>query len=361
MPKRSRPTTKDSVSSQTDVCCSPENVLTENKSQSEPQPVWSRSLSAEIAARVGLINQEIDRYLLTNAGEPPVLYEAAYHLIRAGGKRLRSLLILLSCEAVGGKVEEVLPITVAAELIQTASLIRDDMIDRDDFRRGVETVHRKYGNDVAMLAADLLIAQGIRMVGQYGTAELLQHVGAAGVEMCEGEALDVLTERKTDRDLSMERYIDTVRRKTVAFIDASTKIGSLVGKATKVQQEALAQYAQSFGIAFQIRDDIMDVTSSQEVTGKSVRSDLRWIRSNYPLIVALESCSTTKRTECLETLSMGSIGEALDLIRETGAVEVAMRTAEDYVEAAKLALRGQGFPNEHLLRQLADSVLEREY
>jgi geranylgeranyl diphosphate synthase type I len=310
---------------------------------------------------MNLINKEIDRHLLASTGEPAVLYEAAYHLIRAGGKRLRSLLILLSCEAVGGKIDEVLPITVAAELIQTASLIRDDMIDHDDFRRGVETVHKKYGNDLAMLAADLLIAQGVRMVGQYGTAELLRHVGTAGVDMCEGEALDVLTEKKADDDLSLDRYVDTVRRKTVAFIDASTKIGSMAGKATKAQQEVLGQYAESLGIAFQIRDDVMDITSSKEVTGKPVHSDLRWVRSNYPLIVALESCSRERRTECLDALSKGFIDIALDLIRETGAIETSMKTAEDYVESAKMALEGGRFPNENLLKELADSILQRDY
>ncbi|RDE11053.1 MAG: hypothetical protein C4K47_10675 [Candidatus Thorarchaeota archaeon] len=310
---------------------------------------------------MNLINREIDRHLLANSGEPPILYEAAYHLIRAGGKRLRSLLILLSCEAVGGKIEEVLPITVAAELIQTASLIRDDMMDCDDYRRGVETVHKKYGNNLALLAADLLIAQGVWMVGQYGTTELLRHVGAAGVDMCEGEALDVLTEKKADEDLSLERYIDTVKRKTVAFIDASTKIGSMTGKGTEAQQEVLGQYAESLGIAFQIRDDVMDITSSREVTGKSVRSDLRWIRSNYPLIVALESCSRERRTECLDALSKGSIDCALDLIRETGAIEAAMKTAEDYVQSAKVALQRERFPNQSLLEELADSVLQRDY
>lgn len=335
--------------------------MTENTHQSEPRPFWLHSSSPEFVSRINLISQEIERHLVTNTGEPTLLYEAAYHLVRAGGKRLRPLLILLSCEAVGGKMEEALPIAVAAELIQTASLIRDDIIDRDDFRRGVETVHKKYGNDLAMLAADLLVAQAVLMVGKHGTAELLRHVGSAAVEMCEGEALDLLTEKRADEDVSTEKYINTVRRKTVAFIDASTRIGTIVGKGTKDQQEALVRYAESLGIAFQIRDDILDVTSSREATGKSVRSDLRWMRSNYPLTVALESCSRKERVECLEALSNGSIDDALALIHETGAIEAATRNAGSYVQAAKMSLCGHGFPNEHLLKELADSVLERGY
>ncbi len=332
-----------------------------NTQQSESSPTWLHSSSPEFVSRINLINRDIERHLLANTGEPTLLYEAAYHLVRAGGKRLRSLLILLSCEAVGGKLDEALPIAVAAELIQTASLIRDDIIDRDDFRRGVETVHKKYGNDLAMLAADLLVAQAVLLVGKHGTAELLQHVGSAGVEMCEGEAFDLLTEKKADEDLSTEMYISTVRRKTVAFIEASTRMGTLVGKGTKQQQDALAQYAESLGIAFQIRDDILDVTSCKEVTGKSVRSDLRWMRSNYPLTVALESCSNEDRIECLEALSKGLIENSLGLISRTGAVELATRKAECYVQAAKMSVRGQGFPNERLLMELADSVLKRGY
>ena len=359
MPKRDPTTAKGTVLPKAAVCTSSERDAGQQAEREMIKPPLTPSLHPEIAARIDLINGAMDEYLSTDSGEPALLYQAAHHLIAAGGKRLRSLLILLCCEAVGGTAKDVLPIAVATELIQTASLIRDDMMDRDEFRRGVMTVHRKFGEDIAMLAADLLVAQAVRMVGQHGRPEVLEHAGLAGVRMCEGETLDLLIER--EGMFSEEQYMNTVKRKTAAFMEAAAKIGSCIGKGTQSQQDALSRYAATLGIAFQIRDDILDVTSTQEATGTSVRSDLRWVRSNLPLIHALAVSPQKKRETCQRKLSEGDVEEAMHLIEKTESIEYASMTARNYVEQGKAALEGQGFPNERLLRCFADLVSEREY
>jgi len=359
LPKRGPTTAKGTTSPKVAVCTGSESEVRRETEREMTKPPLSPSLHPEIIARIDLIDGALDRYLSTDSGEPAVLYEAAHHLIAAGGKRLRSLLIILCCEAVGGTTKDALPIAVAAELIQTASLIRDDMMDHDDFRRGVMTVHRKFGEDIATLAADLLVAQAVRMVGQHGRPELLEYVGLAGVRMCEGETLDLLVER--EGMLSEEQYMDTVKRKTAAFMEAAAKIGSCIGKGSQAQQDALSRYAAALGVAFQVRDDILDVTSTQEVTGTSVRSDLKWSRSNLPLIHALAASPEKKREICQRKLSKGPVKEAMHLIEETESIEYASRTAKTYVEQAKAALEGQRFPNERLLNCLADLVSEREY
>ena len=359
MPKRSSTTVKGTTSPEVTVCTGSESNMRQETDQEKTKPPLSATLHPEIVARMDLIDGAMDKYLSTDSGEPAVLYQAAHHLIAAGGKRLRSLLILLCCEAVGGTTKDALPIAVATELIQTASLIRDDMMDHDDFRRGVMTVHRKFGDDIATLAADLLVAQAVRMVGQHGRPELLEYAGLAGVRMCEGETLDLLIER--EGVLSEKQYMDTVKRKTAAFMEAAAKIGSCIGKGSRAQQDALSRYAAALGIAFQIRDDILDVTSTQEVTGTSVCSDLRWTRSNLPLIHALEVGPEKKSGNCRTKLSDGHVEEAMHLIEETGSIEYASNAARSYVEQAKAALEGQGFPNDRVLKFLADLVLEREY
>ena len=164
-------------------------------------------------------------YIHSQKGDPEVLYNAAYHLITAGGKRLRALVTLLSCEAVGGSIKKVLPITVAAELLQTASLIHDDIIDEDELRRGVPTVHKKYGHDIAILAGDFLIAQAFKIIGEHGTPELVANIGAGGVRMCEGEVFDLFITPEHEARFTTDEYLKMIERKTAVFLEEAARTG----------------------------------------------------------------------------------------------------------------------------------------
>jgi geranylgeranyl pyrophosphate synthase len=315
----------------------------------------------KLKQRMGLINQEIERYLDKEQIEPITLRDAAYHLILAGGKRLRSLILLLSCEAVGGDIKKVLPITVAVELLQTASLIHDDIIDDGLMRRGVQTVHRLYGDKIAILAGDLLIAWAIRLIGEFGTPELLRHIGSGGMQLCEGEAEDLLMSIEEQENLGETQYFHMVERKTAVFLKNAAFIGAMIGDATPTQREVLVHYAELLGYAFQLRDDILDLQSSQDVSGKTVRSDLRWKRNNYPLIYALESSSKTERKHSLETLDSGNLDYVLKLIEKTNAIYHTNELAKSFVSRAKQALDDCEFPVKELLNQVADFVLIRQY
>ena len=315
----------------------------------------------ELQSRLVAIEEEINRVIESERGEPEILYETAQHLLQAGGKRIRSLLTTLSCEAVGGTFEEALPFAIATEFVQTASLIHDDVIDEDDTRRGVESTHKKYGNRMAIIAGDLLIAQAVKIVSKFSSPELMYVIADAGVKMCEGEASDILMYFTTPKLLTKEAYFEIVRRKTVSFMRAAIKIGGMVGKATEDQLAILDSFGEQMGYAFQIRDDILDVIASTTTTGKTVHSDLKGSKTNYVLIHALGACSESESTKCMDLLNEGSIEFALQLIETTDAVKHASDLAQEYTEKAKEVIRNKGFMNEDLLCALADLAGDRDF
>ncbi len=313
----------------------------------------------EIKSRLTIINSEIKKQLQENRGEPRELYETAYHLLDAGGKRLRSLLVLLACEAVEGDIEKVLPIAIATEFAQTASLIHDDIIDDDSVRRGVETVHLKFGQKMAILAGDLLIAQSIRLLGKHASSEILVQIAYSGIRLCEGEAEDMLMSAENPEVLTVDKYLGMIDKKTVSFIKTTVTMGALVVGASKEQQDALGEYGVNLGFAFQIRDDILNVTSPQHITGKSMLTDLSRKRCSYPLVRAFESTTEIKQTECIKALKEGNLDFIMKLIEETEAIKHASLLAAHYIEQAKTALDGHNLFNIHLLKRVADFVLHR--
>ncbi|MHA2045747.1 MAG: polyprenyl synthetase family protein [Candidatus Thorarchaeota archaeon] len=328
----------------------------------ESQPVKDILDIQELEYRIKLINGAIREQLLDDDGEPPVLYETTRHLIMAGGKRVRSLLLILSSEAVGGSIEDALAYAVATEYIQTASLIHDDIIDDDALRRGVETTHEKYGRKMAIIAGDLLVAKAIKMIGEKSTPEILTYVATGAIRMCEGEAADLLMSTNGRKEVyTKKNYLDIVRMKTVSFMTSAAKVGATIGNAGSQQLEALIEYAENLGYAFQIRDDILDVIASKNGTGKSVLSDLKGSRCNYLLAHALEESTEEKRSRCIKLLDNGELYYALQLIDETHAVEYATLTTQQYIDTAKDAIRNQGFENEENLRLLANFVIKRLY
>ncbi len=350
MPEHDGVTTKDQ---------DPDTFRQTTSSNAEITFLDELSKSEIIRDRLGIINNEIEKFLGERKGEPEILYETAAHLLRAGGKRLRSLLVVLACEAVGGDASKAIPFAIATEFAQTASLIHDDVIDEDPLRRGVKSTHEKYGQKMAILAGDLLIAQAVRMIGKHSTPELLLEVAEGGMRMCEGEAADMLMQANNPAEMTKDNYLTMIEKKTVSFIRTATNMGASVGGGTSTQCSALKAYGENLGFAFQIRDDVLNIISSKEITGKSVHSDLLSQRCSYALVHALDTCSESERDRCLNLLSEGNTSYALELIHKTDAIPQAIALAQDYVAKAKRALDDHDFENEELLRMIADFVLQR--
>lgn len=243
---------------------------------------------------------------------PEQLHEAIYYTLFAGGKRLRPILAIASCEAVGGEIERSLPLACAIELIHTYSLVHDDLpaMDNDDYRRGQLTAHKKFGEAVAILTGDALLTEAFYILSSPHFAggdpllscqiirELSEASGSRG--MVGGQAFDLSLEGKEDVTLEMLKNLH--RRKTGALISASVICGARIGGATEAEVGALKSYGLKVGLAFQIKDDILDVVGNQEELGKTVGKDRAALKRTFPDILGLEGAQKLQEKVIEEAL-----------------------------------------------------------
>jgi len=274
------------------------------------------------------VEQALEQYLPSKQQHPAHLHEAMHYSVFAGGKRLRPILMIAACEAVGGEIESVLPAACAMEMIHTYSLIHDDLpaMDDDDFRRGQPTNHKVFGEATAILAGDALLTEafvllsapsestGISDATRREVIQLLARAaGAAG--MVGGQVVDMEAEGMEQPDLATVDYIHA--HKTGALILASIRAGALLGGADTEQYEALSRFGKLAGLAFQIADDILDITGDQEQLGKDIGSDQERGKATYPAVLGLSE-SIRRATELHQQAlkAIEPLGEAAEPLRE---------------------------------------------
>jgi geranylgeranyl diphosphate synthase type II len=243
-----------------------------------------------------IIEQVLDSFLPEEKAEPKSLHKAMRYSVFAGGKRLRPILAIASYEAVGGRGKKILPVACALELIHTYSLIHDDLpcMDDDDLRRGKLTLHKVYGEGMAVLAGDALHALAFELLLKAGNPEVVLEVAKAiGTEgMIGGQVKDLEAEGKKV-SLKQVEYIHT--HKTGKLLRASIRAGAISGGADKKTLQALTYYAEKFGLAFQIVDDILDVVGKEEETGKKRGSDKANLKATYPEVAGLDKSKILAR------------------------------------------------------------------
>jgi len=257
----------------------------------------SWQLQSYLQERVRLVDSALDLYLPRVETLPAVLHDAMRYSVFAGGKRIRPILMLAACEAVGGEVKKILPAACAIEMIHTYSLIHDDLpaMDDDDFRRGNPTNHKVYGEATAILAGDGLLTEAFILLSNrsvWGNISadrwlevmhvLAKSAGSRG--MVGGQVVDMEMEEKPI-DLPTLEYIHT--HKTGALILAAIEVGALLGGASEEQRRALCQYGEAAGLAFQVADDILDIVADQSQLGKDVGSDQQRGKATYPVLLGL--------------------------------------------------------------------------
>ena len=297
---------------------------------------------------------------------PNNLAEASVYLTRAGGKMLRPALTLITAEAVGGARESALKSAAAIELIHTFSLIHDDIMDQDDMRRGMPSVHKVWGDDVAILAGDTLFSKAFEMIiGTEGTSsdqnnKALATVADACVKICEGQALDMGFEERFD--VTEDEYMEMIFKKTGALIAAATKAGAIMGGASEEVINAMYEYGRLIGLAFQIQDDYLDLAADEETLGKPIGSD---IGKGKMTIIAIKGLASDKSGRLLEILkddenSDDDIAEAIEILTDCDAIEYARNLALGSVNKAKevLEILDDSSFNQVLV-DIADFVLER--
>lgn len=273
------------------------------------------------------VDKALDSLVLPAKTFPPLVFEAMRYSLFAGGKRVRPVLAIASAEAIGAKTAGLLPIAGALELIHTYSLIHDDLpaMDDDDFRRGRPTCHKTYGEAIAILAGDGLLnlafevlsdRRRLRSVTPMKLLAIIREIStASGVfGMVGGQVVDMESEGK-DVDFATLEYIHT--HKTGALIRASVRVGALYARAGKGQLRALTRYGEFVGLAFQIADDILDITGKQEVIGKDVGSDIRKGKKTFPGFYGLEE-SRRRAVEVVDgaILALKDFDKKADPLRE---------------------------------------------
>jgi len=252
-------------------------------------------LSIFLATRTDAVNAALDRFLPGEKTKPATLHQAMRYSLFAGGKRMRPALLLAAAAACGGSETDALPLACAVECIHTYSLIHDDLpaMDDDDFRRGKPTNHKVYGEGIAVLAGDALLTQAFEIAAQaqgwprYPHRELvLELARAAGsLQLVAGQVADLEGEGKK-LSVSELRYIH--ERKTSALLCCSVRLGGMSANCTPARLQALTDFGYHVGLAFQVIDDILDVTQTSEQLGKTAGKDVAVQKATYPAIVGLE-------------------------------------------------------------------------
>ncbi len=255
-------------------------------------------IKAYLNSRKGLIDKALDALVPPPKTFPSKVFEAMRYSLFAGGKRVRPILTLAAAEALGARTAGVLPIAASLELIHTYSLIHDDLpaMDNDDFRRGRPTCHKVYGDAIAILAGDGLLTMAFealsdpRRLSSISEKRLLAVIReiakASGVYgMVGGQVVDMESEGR-EIDLPTLEYIHT--RKTGALIRAAVRAGALYARASEKRLRALTRYGEMTGLAFQIADDILDITGTQEELGKDIGSDLKKGKKTFPAVYGIE-------------------------------------------------------------------------
>jgi len=291
-------------------------------------------LKSYLIARRKEVDRALDRFLPGERTPPTTIHKAMRYSLFAGGKRLRPILCLAAAEACGGRISSALPLACALECIHTYSLVHDDLpsMDNDDLRRGRATCHKVFGDGIAILAGDALLTIAFEIAGnaqgskRYNLRKILREiaVAAGSQKLIAGQVADLEAEGHQINRAQL-RYIH--EHKTAALLTTSLRLGAMAANATPNQLKAITDFGRALGLAFQVIDDILDVTQTSEQLGKSAGKDVAAKKATYPAVIGLEKSRAEARRLTLQA------HRALKPLGKRGTV----------------------------LRQLADYLLEREY
>lgn len=267
--------------------------MSSKRPKSKSAPAFE--LQSFLTASTESVNQALNRFLPTEKTKPATIHKAMRYSLFAGGKRMRPALCLAAAQACGGKDSEAMPLACAVECIHTYSLVHDDLpaMDNDDYRRGKLTNHKVFGEGVAVLAGDALLTQAFEIAAQckgwprYSHQQIILELAQASgsLQLIAGQVADLEGEGKKT-SVEQLRYIH--ERKTSALLCCSVRLGGMSANCTPAQLKALTDFGYHVGLAFQVIDDILDVTQTSEQLGKTAGKDTKAQKATYPSIVGLE-------------------------------------------------------------------------
>jgi len=278
--------------------------------------------------------------------------EIGEYLRNGGGKRIRPALLLLSSKLFGYKGRGAVRLGAVVEIIHTATLVHDDIIDEATTRRGRPAANTQWGNSKCVLAGDWLYMQGFRLAVQERNFRILDSLIELTQQMVEGELLQM---EKLGQLISLDEHFDLIYRKTACLFSVCMRLGAILGEATPAQEQAVARYGHDLGMAFQIVDDVLDLTASEEVLGKPVASDLREGKVTMAVIHALERCTPGERVRIETILRERAFNgvthsQIMDILHRYGSLEAASARAAGYAQSARKSICS--FPDSEIKRAL---------
>jgi octaprenyl-diphosphate synthase len=316
-------------------------------------------ISQPIKDELSRFNETFKQSMKSNVGLVDLI---ARYILRQKGKKIRPLLVLLSAEAAGGITERTYRGAALVELLHTATLVHDDVVDNSDKRRGFWSVNAVFKNKASVLMGDYLLARGLMLATSGKDYDFLGVITDTVKRMAEGELLQIQKTRKLDID--EPTYFRVISDKTASLLETCCQIGTLSASDNKEYYEAMKIYGESLGIAFQIRDDILDYEGSFSITGKPVGGDIKEKKITLPLIYSLDKVSGAEAASIRKIIKKGNdkqkVKEVIDFVHRNDGIVYAYDTARKYSQKAKDAL--QVFPQSESrtsLEQLVDFVIDR--
>ncbi len=290
--------------------------------------------------------QKIDKRLsnLLVGKKPESLYDPCEYVLRSGGKHLRGYLVLLTTKAVGGKYSQSYNAALSVEILHSFTLVHDDIMDNADKRRGLPALHVKYDIDTAILAGDSLIAVAYKNLlkdCKNNIVDILSTFNQSVIDVCEGQSLDKEFEEK--RNVTIPEYIEMINKKTGALIKMCCSIGAKIGEAEKGHIKALEKYGYNLGLAFQLKDDLLDIIGDTKHFGKNVGGDLIEGKKTYMLLKALELADKKDKIELNKIIrnsgiKKSEINKYKELYEKYGVFDIASEEIKKYTDRAIKAL-----------------------
>jgi len=314
----------------------------------------------EIASDLKKVEKELDRFLKVN---DPILSQTCIYLLQAGGKRMRPGFALLSAKFFNYQFEKILPVAMALELIHMATLVHDDVVDASLTRRGRPTLAAGWGNTVSISTGNYLFAKALELIVKIDNTEISSILAKVCIEMCQGEIQQI--KFSFDVEQNYKQYFYRIQRKTALLIGLCCKLGAMVSNANKRQIWTMYRYGHCLGIAFQIVDDILDISANPKVLGKPVGGDIRQGIITLPIIYSLKDSPGSERLKELigkESKSEKEIEEAIELVKQSGGIEKSRRIVDLYIDkAVRCLFELPDILSREALVELAQFVGKRSY
>jgi len=285
------------------------------------------------------------------ASDVLLINQISEHIIAAGGKRLRPMLVVMAARALGGGGAAAHQLAAIIEFIHTSTLLHDDVVDESDLRRGRKTANALWGNAPSVLVGDFLYSRSFQLMVELDSMPVMRVLADTTNRIAEGEVLQLLHVHNPDTDEAA--YLRVIERKTAVLFAAATRLGALLSGADAATQDRLHDYGLNLGLAFQIADDVLDYTADADTLGKNLGDDLAEGKATLPLIHAMahadDACRTRLR-EIVETGDAGAMPEVLAAIGQSGGIGYSQARAAQYADLAEAAL--DGLPESDWLRAL---------